>query len=205
MGAGLSYVVLNILRVCSATILALVLLAGIIMLALQAKHDFGYFFFSIVNHFYLIVGASILLVSEVPLNFTTRVLQQTLPVLSFGYSLAWTGLPMLLLSCSILSSLRSAFYDVSNGIITQPLRSLVFAAGVASGIMGLLYSLTPLIYWRPGTSGGECRRLRKEGALVEQSSGSDTSSLELKPFAMQPASGPVISKPIFVSDPDYRF
>ncbi|ORY74800.1 hypothetical protein BCR37DRAFT_395654 [Protomyces lactucae-debilis] len=147
-------------------------LAAGIMLVIEAMQEFRYFFFSIVNFILLILGSIVLL---------------SLPVLSYSHSRAWTGLPILVIAKTILNSLRSSFYDISTGFTSQPLRSLVFAAGVASGVPSLLYLLMPLFLWRPDKPGGWI------GYLVAST----------QTVAMHGV--PVISRPVYVPEPRYHF
>lgn len=144
MGSGTAYIILNILRIISVVALLLVLVASIMIIDIEGRH-LANNFFPIISQLSRIFSCLALITSELPIPLTTRYLQRRIPILSYGFSIAWTGWPMIVLSAAVLSDLSS--YLLSTESLGKPIHTVILVGGASTGIVGLLYGLMPLIMW----------------------------------------------------------
>ena len=142
MTAGFAFVILNLLRTVAICSLLMVC-ASSAMIVIREAHRFGYNFFDILSQFIRIGNCVVLIASEIPVRVTTKFLIKRIPVLTEGYSLAWTGVPIITLSCSLFSALRS---DAASSLGHSE-RHVIFAAALSTGISGFSYLFMPIIYW----------------------------------------------------------
>lgn len=156
MSAGLSFIVLNVLRFLTVLSLILVCVSSMLVINFQAKDGFGKNFFGIMSDIAQIGSAVVLITTELPIPLAKRFIQQRAPVLTEGYSLAWSGVPMLTLATSVLSNLRSSL--LTTELTGAVIHKVILSAGTSIGILGILYTLMPFVYWNAPS--GECRRLR---------------------------------------------
>lgn len=156
MSAGLSFIVLNVLRFLTILSLMLVCVSSMLVINFQAKDGFGKNFFGIMAGVAQIGSAIALIATELPIPFTQRFIHQRAPVLSQGHSLAWSGVPMLTLATSVLSNLRSSL--LTTEATGSTVHTVILSAGTSIGVLGILYTLMPFVYWNAPS--GECRRLR---------------------------------------------
>lgn len=160
MSAGAAFVFLNILRIISILSLICASTASILVIILEVRY-FGTYFFSILSHAARIVACLILIASEMPLPRTTKALQRKIPALTYGHSLAYAGWAMLVLSVGLLSEQNSSLVQEKG--LGQAVQIVILAAGTMTGVVGIVYAVLPIIYWR--SPAGECRRARKDGAV----------------------------------------
>lgn len=144
MGAGAAFVLLNILRFLSILTLILVCTASVLIIS-DKSNDVGENFFSIVSQFFRVVSSLVLITTETPLLVLTKFYTKRCPVWTQGYSLAWSGVPMVVLACGVLADAQSPVDMASKPSNLR--KSFVTAAGISVGVIGLTYCLMPLIFW----------------------------------------------------------
>lgn len=156
MSAGIWYIVLNVLRFLTVLAEILVCVGTMLVINYAAKDGFGTNFFAIVCGIARIGSAIALIMTELPIPITTRFIKVRAPVLVEGFSLAWSGVPMLTIASSMFSDLHNSYFKTeTTGRITQ---EIVKAGGISIGVFGIIYCLMPFIFWKAPS--GECRRLR---------------------------------------------
>lgn len=160
MSTGSAFIILNILRVLTVMSLILVCVCSVLTITAQMSH-FTTYFFSIVSSSFRIISCLLLITTEAPTAATTRFYQKRCPVFTQGYSLAWTGVPMITFACAVLSDTKMSKTS-SDSKLAAVYHSMSLTAGISIGLLGLIYCLMPLIYWK--AKSGECRRLRRDGA-----------------------------------------
>ena len=141
MHSGIAYVVLNILRLMTVLTLLLICVASVLIMTVQFQH-FGRNFFSIINELSTIVSAMILITTEIPTTAVTAFYKRRCAVWTQGFSLAWSGVPMVVMACSMLSWKA----DTTNSA-SRVRTSIVLGSGISLGVLGLIYCLMPLFYW----------------------------------------------------------
>ena len=160
MGAGAGFIILNLVRLLSVIALIGAATISVMIITLEVPR-FGHFFFQILGEGSRIATCFILIASEMPVKKTAKFFARNVQCLTHGRSLAYTGWPMLVLSVSLLSDLRTEV--LKSSALGQAVYTLILVIGPWMGMVGVLYTIMPLLYWR--SPAGECRRTRKDGAI----------------------------------------
>lgn len=145
MNSGIAYVVLNILRILTVLALLLTCVASVLIMAVKFPHT-GDNFFSILNQVSRFFSAIIIITTETPTSAITAFYRRRCPVWTQGFSLAWSGFPILMIACSLLSNKEDEAH-ASTDKLSSVRKSIILSAGICLGVLGLLYCLMPLIYW----------------------------------------------------------
>jgi len=157
---GSGHLVLNALRALTIIGLGTVMVACwamIVMSGITRHFDF----FDTISHFFVFGIAIFLTISEV--NLFTAYFVNNWPVLSPTHSLAWLGLALVIIGCSIMGDLVKPAYSQEN--LGLPIWRLVIASAILSITFGISNMLLSVIF-RDGKNRITARQIRTDGNLA---------------------------------------
>lgn len=157
---GSGHLVLNGLRALTLIGLGTVMVACwamIVMSGITRHFDF----FDTISHFFIFGISVFLIISEV--NFFKAYFENNWPVLSPTHSLAWLGLALVIIGCSIMGDLVKPAYSQEN--LGLPIWRLVIASAILSIAFGV-FNLVASVIFRDGKNRITARMIRSDGNLA---------------------------------------
>jgi len=160
---GSGHLVLNGLRALTLIGLGTVMVACWAMIVMSGiTRQFN--FFDTISHFFVFGIAVFLSITEV--NLFKAYFENNWPVLSPSHSLAWLGLALVIIGCSIMGDLVKPAYSQEN--LGLPMWRLVLASGILSIAFGVFNMLVSVIF-RDGKNRITARMIRSDGNLAAPS------------------------------------
>ncbi|KAK4454980.1 hypothetical protein QBC34DRAFT_341474 [Podospora aff. communis PSN243] len=157
---GSGHLVLNGLRALTLIGLGTVMVACWAMIVMSGIT--GHFqFFDTISHFFIFGISVFLVISEV--NLFKAYFENNWPVLSPTHSLAWLGLALLIIGCSIMGDLVKPAYSQEN--LGLPIWRLVIASAILSIAFGVFNMIVSVIF-RDGKNRITARMIRTDGNLA---------------------------------------
>ncbi|KAK0639315.1 hypothetical protein B0T16DRAFT_432186 [Cercophora newfieldiana] len=157
---GSGHLVLNGLRALTLIGLGTVMVACwamIVMSGITQHFDF----FDTISHFFIFGISVFLVISEV--NLFKAYFENNWPVLSPTHSLAWLGLALVIIGCSIMGDLVKPAYSQEN--LGLPIWRLVIASAILSIAFGVFNMVVSVIF-RDGKNRITARMIRSDGNLA---------------------------------------